>query len=78
MLVQKEYKGRHGKKCLNIHWALCKKYVVNVCGRWYKHKVESVIENDNVKILWISVLKWIDKYNIGGQIVVVEKNKKNV
>ena len=32
--------------------ALCKKYRVKVCGRWYKHKVECVIENDIVKVLW--------------------------
>ena len=51
MLAQKEYKRRHDKVCLNIHWALCKKYVVKVCKRWYKHKVESVVENDIVKIL---------------------------
>ena len=37
---------------MNIHWALCKKYGVKVCERWYKHKVESVIENDIIKILW--------------------------
>ena len=37
---------------MNIHCALCKKYGVKVCERWYKHKVESVIENDIIKILW--------------------------
>ena len=52
MLAQKEYKGRHDKICLNIHWALCKNYGVKVCERWHEHKVESVIENDIVKILW--------------------------
>ena len=25
MLAQKEYKRRHDKVCLHIHWALCKK-----------------------------------------------------
>ena len=40
MLAQKEYKKRHDKVCLNIHWALCKKYGVKV------------IENYIVKILW--------------------------
>ena len=30
MLAQKEYKRRHSKVCLNIHWALCKKYGVKV------------------------------------------------
>ena len=52
MLAQKEYKRKNDKVCLNIHWALCKKYGVKVGERWYEHKVESVIENDIVKILW--------------------------
>ena len=34
------------------HWALCKKYGVKVCERWYENKIESVIRNDIVKILW--------------------------
>ena len=52
MLAQKHYKRRHDKVCLNIHWGLCKKYGVKVCERWFEHKVESVIENNIVKILW--------------------------
>ena len=51
MLAQKDYKRRHDKVCLNIDWALSKKYGVKVCERWYEHKVESVIENDIMKIL---------------------------
>ena len=52
MLAQKEYKRRDDRVCLNIHWTLCKKYEVKVCERRYEYKVESVIENDIVKILW--------------------------
>ena len=37
MLAQKEYKRRHDKVCLNIHWTLWKKYGVKVCERWYEH-----------------------------------------
>ena len=51
MLAQKDYKRRHDKVCLNIHWALCKKYGVKVCETWYEHKVVSDIENDIVKII---------------------------
>ena len=51
MLVQKEYKRRHNKVCLNIHWALCKKYGVKLCEKWYDDKAESVIKTDIVKIL---------------------------
>ena len=75
MLAQKGYKGRHHKVCLNIQWALCKKYGVKVCERWYEHKVESVIENDIVKILWdvcIPVDRQIEHQR--PDIVVMEKN----
>ena len=77
MLAQKEYKRRHDKVCLNIHWALCKKYGVKVCESWYKHKVESIIENDIVKILWdicIQVDRKIEHQR--SDIVVMEKNTK--
>ena len=75
MLAQKEYKRRHDKVCLNIHWALCKKYGVKVCERSYEHKVESVIENDFVKILWdvcIQVDRQIEHRR--PDIVIMEKN----
>ena len=49
---QKEYKRRHDKVCLNIHWVLCKMYGVKVCERWFEDEVEFFIENDIVKILW--------------------------
>ena len=75
ILAQKGYKKRQDKVCLNIHWALCKKYGVKVCERSYEHKVESVIENDIVKILWDVCIQ------VDGQIehrrphiVVMEKN----
>ena len=75
MLAQKEYKRRHDKVCLNIHWALCKKYGVKVCERWYAHKVESVIENDIVKIVWDVCIK-VDRQieHRRPDIVVMEKN----
>ena len=77
MLAQKEYKRKHNKVCLNINWALCKKYGVKVCERWYKHKVESVIENAIVKIIWdvyIQVDRQIEHRRT--DIVVMEKNTK--
>ena len=61
--------------CLNIHWALCKEYGVKVFERWYEHKVESVIENDIVKVLWdvcIQVNRQIEHWR--PDIVVMEKN----
>ena len=52
MLAQRDYKRRHDKVCLNLHWNLCKKYGINVVDKWYQHKPEAVLENDAVKILW--------------------------
>ena len=52
MLAQKDYKRRHDKVCLNLHWSLCKKYGIEVEEKWYKHKPEAVIQNEDVKILW--------------------------
>ena len=77
MLAQKEYKRRHDKVCLNIHWALCKKYDIKVTEKWYQHKVESVMENEVVKILWdvrIQVDREMEHYR--PDIVVVEKKTK--
>jgi hypothetical protein len=51
-LAQTEYKARHDKVASIIHWRLCKKYGVPVQREWYKHEVQAVIENDDVKILW--------------------------
>ena len=78
MLAQKEYKKKLDKVYLNIHWALCKKYGVKLCERWYEHKVECVIENDFVKILWdacIQVDRQVEYRRL--DIVVMEKNTKN-
>ena len=77
MLAQKEYKRKNDKVCLNIHWALRKKYGVKVGERWYEHKVESVIENDIVKILW-DVCTQVDRQieHRRPDIVVMENTKK--
>ena len=78
MLSQKEYKRRHDKVCLNIYWALCKKYGVKVCESWYEHKVQSVNEKDIAKILWdvcIQVDSQIEHWR--PDIVVMEKNTNN-
>ena len=35
-----------------IHWELCKKFKFDHTTRWYKHKLEPILENDTHKILW--------------------------
>ena len=51
-LAQKEYKKRHDKVCLYIHWALCKKHGFPTSPNWYEHVPEQVLENDDTKLLW--------------------------
>lgn len=53
MLAQKQYKNwRHDRIAQVIHWELCKKYNMEHAEKWYEHKPEGVIENENVKMLW--------------------------
>jgi len=35
-----------------IHWELCELHGFQRSKNWYDHRAESVLENDNVKILW--------------------------
>ena len=46
MLARKDYKRRHDKVCLNLHWTLCRKYGLEVSKKWYQHKVDSMVENE--------------------------------
>ena len=52
VLANKEYKRRHDKVCHNLHWQLCIKYGIPTGEKWYQHRPESVMENEDVKLLW--------------------------
>ena len=52
VLAQREYKSRHDKVCLNLHWGLCQKFGIEVSEKWYQHHPEAVMENEECKILW--------------------------
>ena len=53
MLVQKEYKRRHDKVCLNLHWSVCRKFEYSASDEWYNHVPEKVLnETGKPKILW--------------------------
>lgn len=51
-LAQGEYKKRHDHVASIIHWELCELHGFQRSKNWYDHRAESVLENDNVKILW--------------------------
>ena len=46
------YKGRHNIVARAIHWDLSGKYGFQRNQRWYDHVPDSVLENEDHKILW--------------------------
>ena len=51
-LAQSEYKKRHDKVAAAVHWSMCKKYRFEHQDKWYEHRAEKVLENDDTKLLW--------------------------
>ena len=51
-LSQTEYKARHDKVSAAVHWSLCKEYGFDHSSKWYEHRAEKVLGNDDVKLLW--------------------------
>ena len=51
-LAQKEYKRRHANLGKIVHWKLTRKCNFEAGDKWYEHEPESVLENEDYKILW--------------------------
>ena len=51
-LTQKEYKRRHDNLGKMVHWKLARKCNFEAGDKWYEHEPESVLENEDYKILW--------------------------
>ena len=51
-LAQKEYKRRHKNLGKIVHWKLVRKSNFEARDKWYEHELESVLENEDYKILW--------------------------
>ena len=51
-LAQKEYKRRHYNLGKIVHWKLARKSNFEAGDQWYEHEPESVLENEDYKILW--------------------------
>ena len=45
------YKDRHNKVASMLHWNLCKKYHLPAADKWWEHKIEKVVQNNEAKIL---------------------------
>lgn len=52
MLAKKGCKKRHYEVCLNIDQAFRKKFGAKACKIQYEKKVEAVVENDIMRIMW--------------------------
>ena len=50
--TQKEYKRRHDNLAKIVHWKLARKCNFEAGDKWYEHEPESVLENEDHKILW--------------------------
>ena len=48
-LAQKEYKRQHDWFGTKIHWEICIKYGTEVKEKWYKQKLDVVMENNKCK-----------------------------
>ena len=52
MLAWNEYKRSHDNLGKIVHWKLDGKSNFEPGDKWYEHESESVLENENYKILW--------------------------
>ena len=75
-IAQTDYKERHNKVASMLHWNLCKKYHLLAADKWWEHKIEKVLQNNEAKIIWdfkIQTGKQL-AHNIP-DIIVVEKKQ---
>ena len=52
VLAKTEYMQRHNKAAGYMHWKICQHYNIPTSEVWYKHEPESVVEKDNIAIMW--------------------------
>ena len=75
-IAQTDYKEWHDKVASMLHWNLCRQYNLPTADKWWEHKVDKVLQKEDVKILWDFKIQ-TDKHlahNIP-DITVVEKKR---
>ena len=75
-LAHKEYKRRHDNLRKIVHWKLARKCNFEAGDKWYEHEPESILENEDYKILWdvsIQTDHVIEAW--GPDLVVVDKDR---
>ena len=51
-IAQTDYKSRHDKVAANLHWSLCKQFGFQRAEKWWQHRAEKALENEDFKLLW--------------------------
>ena len=51
-LAQQEYKRRHDNVARVVHWDLLEKCGFSRVDKWFEHQPETVLENNDYKLLW--------------------------
>ena len=51
-LAKTEYIQRHDNAASYIHWKVCQSYDIKTTDKWYDHKPDTVVENEQATILW--------------------------
>ena len=51
-LAQREYRKRHDKVALRVHWEICRKNGIECTDKWYDHQPLAVAENRDLRITW--------------------------
>ena len=51
-LAQNEYRKRHDKVALRVHWEVCRKYGIECTEKWYGHQPLPIVENGEVRVSW--------------------------
>lgn len=51
-IAQTDYKSRHDKVAANLHWSLCKQFGFQRAEKWWEHRAEKALENEEYKLLW--------------------------
>ena len=48
--AQNEYRKRHDKVALRVHWEMCRKYGIDCTDKWYDHQPLPIVENGEVRV----------------------------
>ena len=74
-LAQKEYKRRHDCVAKALHWDILRQRGFKISDKWYQHQPESVVENEQFKVLWdFTIQTDIEIHARRPDIVIVDKN----